>query len=71
LSSIEEMCRGYEDRRIVFQEIDGTEPTIIQIGIAKFGALSSRVRRMRAIGEEPDILELMTWSRKQLRGVAM
>ncbi len=62
---------GYELRRVVFKEIKTKEPTVILIGIAKFMALQARVRRMKKIGEVPDILELMTWSRKQLRGSAM
>jgi len=69
--TLQKLLEGYEERRPVFELKKGKtrEDTVILIGKAKFDALKARVNRMKACNvTEIDIIELMTWSRKQLRG---
>lgn len=63
--------RGYEGRRVAFKEIK-KEGTIIPIGEAKIRSLSGKMKRMTPEErKKADIMELMTWSRKQLRGTSL
>lgn len=63
---IQQLLQGFEGRRVVFEEIKTTD-TIISIGEAKILSIRAKVNRMKKAGLEPDIMYLITCSRKELR----
>ncbi len=71
MSTLKELCRGYENRRVIFEEIKNDEPTIIEVGEAKAYAMKAKINRLKKVDQDVDIMELLTWSRKELRGHAM
>ena len=69
----EEIANQYKGRCLVFRIKKGrkTEDTILQSGEAKMIALRGRVRRLQKIKQPFDLVELLSWSRKELRQGAL
>lgn len=61
--------QAIEHRHLIFElkKRKKIQDTIIPIGIAKFNSIIGFVNRCRKRGEQYDILEIITLSRKELR----